>query len=100
MEMQFIRYNSTGATVYTESIKIKPVANCNGFDVVNTGTTIVNINGRILYPGVPGTNNGDAVTIGGNAGEIYVGNINIVIAAGVGGQCTVDQKFYIIQKQL
>lgn len=99
--MDFLRFNTTGAQPYNESGFVKRVQNCNGFIAVNTGDEIVTVNDRILYPGVPGTNNGDSVTIGGNVGEIFLGNIKITFAGGgAAPEVTVDQKYYILDKNI
>lgn len=94
----FIGYNTTGAQPYDLPTILKPVENCNGFVATNVGTTTVTINGHILYPGTPGTNNGDAFTFGGNAGEVFRGNISIFFGAGVTPLVTIDQKFYNLEK--
>ena len=92
----FLVYNTTGGQTYGPNQIISRVQNCNGFTVTNIGTTIIRVNGRILYPGVPGTSIGDSVSIGGNRGEIYTGNINIQFEAGVTPLALVEQKFYIL----
>lgn len=99
--MEFIRYNTTGAQPYTIGGFVKRVNNCNGFRAVNTGDEIAFVNDQILYPGVPGTNIGDSVTVGGNYGEIFLGNIKIVFAGG-GAQpeVQIDQKFYLLDKPI
>lgn len=100
--MEFLRYNTTGAQPYIESGFVKRVNNCNGFLAVNTGDTIVEVNDQVLYPGVPGTNNGDAKPVGGNYGEIFLGNIKIVFRPPIGAnpQVTIDQKFYLLDKPI
>lgn len=98
-ENKFIRFNQTGAMPYRTSIVLKPERYCNGFFCVNVGDTIVRVNGHILYPGTPGTSLGDAVTFGGNAGEIYSGNIEIIFnTGGANPAVTVDQKYYNLEK--
>lgn len=95
--MQLLRYNTTEVIIYNKSIRIKPVANCNGFTVVNVGDDIVTVNGRVLYPGTPGSLNGDSFTIGGNLGEIFTGDINISFGGvGANPSVSVEQKFYIL----
>lgn len=95
-KFQFIKYNTTGAVPYNAGGFITKVDNCNGFIATNTGDAPVNVNDRILYPGVPGTNNGDSITIGGNFGELYFGNIKIDFGAGANPEVTIEQKFYIL----
>lgn len=96
MDFKFLRYNTTGAVPYTQGGFVTRQENCNGFIAINTGDAIVFVNDRILYPGVPGTSNGDSVTVGGNFGEIYTGNIKISFGAGANPQVTVEQKFYYL----
>lgn len=97
--MEFLRTNQTGAIPYTDSGFVKMVNNCNGYLAVNTGQTIVKVNDHILYPGIPGTNNGDSFPFGGNLGEIFVGTIKISFT-GVGtNEVTIDQKFYVNLKE-
>jgi ATP-dependent Lon protease len=95
----FVQYNMTGAMTYTKNKTLKPEDYCNGFIVTNTGGCIVTVNGHVLYPGTPGTINGDSFTYGGNLGEVYTGNIKITFeVAGANPQCTVNQKFYNLEK--
>jgi len=89
---------TTGAQPYSAGGFVKKVNNCNGFIATNTGLVAVTVNDRVLYPGTPGTVNGDSITIGGNFGEIYLGNIRIVFAAGAGPEVTIEQKYYILDK--
>jgi len=92
--MDFIRYNTTGAQPYNSSTFVKRVNNCNGFIAVNTGDEIVTVNDQILYPGVIGVSNGESKTVGGNAGEIFLGNIKISFAGGgVAQEGTNKQKY-------
>lgn len=100
-EFPFLRYNTTGAVPYVQSSSVKRVNNCNGFIATNTGDEIVIVNDRVLYPGVPGTSNGDSTTIGGNRGEIYLGTIQVTfLGGGAAPQVTIEQKFYILDKTI
>jgi len=97
MRSPFIGYNTTGAVPYITGTTVKRVNNCNGFVAINTGDTVAFINDQVLYPGVPGTIIGDSLSIGGNAYEIYLGNINIrFTGAGVNPEVTINQKFYTL----
>jgi hypothetical protein len=81
--------------LYTRSGYVDVVKACNGFTVTNVGDDIVNVNGMILYPGVIGTSLGDSRSIGGNEGEVYQGNIQVMFAgAGANPSLEVIQKFY------
>jgi hypothetical protein len=97
--LTFLRYNTTGAQLYTTNNFVRRVSNCNGFIAINTGDEIVTVNDHVLYPGTPGTINGDSISFGGNAGEIFLGNISVVFAGGgTNPQVAIDQKFYILDK--
>lgn len=98
MPLPLLRYNTTGAVPYVTSQTVIRVANCNGFTAVNTGDTIATVNDQVLYPGTIGTNVGDSMTVGGNAGEIFIGVITIIFVVPVGAnpQVSINQKFYII----
>lgn len=99
--MDFLKYNFTGAQPYRESGFVKRVNNCNGFIAVNTGDEIAVVNDQVLYPGVPGTNLGDSKTVGGNAGEVFLGNIKITFnGGGANPEVTIDQKFYILEENI
>ncbi len=68
---------------------------CNSMIIVNQGDSIVTINSSIiLYPGVIGTRNGESFTFGGNAYEIYKGNVYIQFTGGTVDLCIVLQKIY------
>jgi hypothetical protein len=63
---------------------------CNGFTVLNAGTSTVYLNGVPIIPNV-------SVTIGGNEDEIYKGRIDISFSSANTADNTawVIQKFYI-----
>jgi len=58
---------------------------CNGWQVINTGTSIATVNGQVLHPGTPGTNVGEGLAVSGNYREIFKGKINVSFATGGGG---------------
>ena len=90
-----VRIDTTGAVPYNTPQFVRRVANCCGFLVTNTGDAIAYVNDRILYPGVPGTNNGDSFVLTCNAGEVFLGNIAIKFGPGANPGVTVEQKFYV-----
>lgn len=67
---------------------------CNSWSVLNTGTTVMTVNGVPLNPGVPGTNNGESFLSGGNRGEIFRGRVDIAFAGNAGAAIFI-QKIYI-----
>jgi hypothetical protein len=101
--MQFIGYNTTGSQKYNVDQLVARVDNCNGFFAINTGDCPVRVNDQILYPGTPGTNSGEGMTVGGNLGEVYLGWIKIAFDLTGGGtapEVSIVQKFYVIDKVL
>lgn len=97
MTGKFRKYNTTGAQLYYFSQQVDVVRNCNGFTVTNTGDNIVRVNEMILYPGTIGTILGTSRSIGGNEGEIYIGNIRVAFAQPNTAlqQIEIIQKFYV-----
>lgn len=93
MHTPILAFNIIQETV-NENASIVIEKYCNGFEVVNTGTTTCFVNGRPLYAGTPGTNNGDSLTVGGNRGEIFTGRLDISFATGA-GNAIVTQKIYL-----
>lgn len=67
---------------------------CNSWYIVNTGTTIITVNGVQLHPGVAGVSNGEVFVSGGNRGEIFRGRIDVVLPNNI-GQATFVQKIYV-----
>lgn len=92
--LKFIGFNTTGANLYNIGQSFKPYKGCNAIIITNTGDGIITVNGRVLYPGVPGTRNGDAFTYGGNALEIFEGIVNVAVISGAAPEYSVEQKFY------
>jgi hypothetical protein len=92
MEQQ-TKYNFSAITV-EQSRAVTPDEKCNGFTAINTGATVATVNGIPLNPGVPGTNNGESFSLGGNFGEIFKGRIDIGFTGGV-GQLLLIQKYYL-----
>jgi hypothetical protein len=75
---------------YTTSQQVGLQKACNGWTVINQGTTNVTVNGTIVL--VPG----NFVAVGGNEGEEYTGFLRISFAnnAAPGNNALVLQKFY------
>ncbi len=97
----FLKYNTTGAVPYGPGQSVIRVENCNGFIAINTGDDPVTVNDTVLYPGTIGTINGDSKTVGGNMGEIFLGNISIRFA-GIGANpiVTIEQKYYLLEEPI
>jgi hypothetical protein len=66
---------------------------CNAVMITNTGTTLALVNNFPLHPGTPGTDNGEALIIGGNEGEILKTQIQIRFPNNTGA-VMVTQKVY------
>lgn len=79
---------------YSKNGKINVDSMCNGFTAINIGATLVTVNGVPLNPGTPGTNNGESFSIGGNAGEIFYGDIELFFTGNT-GSVLIIQKYYI-----
>ena len=79
----------------TRSQEVSVVRGCNSVQVINFGDAQVMFNGITLFPSAtPATVVGDTLSFGGNLGEIYKGNINIMFGAGVTPRAMIIQKFY------
>ncbi len=91
-----INFDDT-TSIYTDGVspQIKPMPGCFAVMATNIGDTIVHVNDKILYPGVPGTSVGDSVVIGGHFGYEYKGFIRILFNQPVGAlpQVEVTQLF-------
>lgn len=86
------------ANTYYASQEIRVDERCNGWTAINTGDTLVTVNGIPLKPFPPGHPEltGAAIAIPGNAGEFYRGRIWCVFdnTPAVSPQVTIIQKFY------
>lgn len=79
---------------YRQAIQVTLDPNCNSIMITNLGTTVMTVNDFPLHPGVPGTRNGEAFLMGGNAGEVLKCRVDIKFAGNT-GDCMVTQKVYI-----
>lgn len=82
---------------YVTGGRIPVYRNCNGITITNTGDNIVTVENITLYPGTPGSIQGDSVSIGGNEGEILVKKqLTIAFAAPAtpGQKVSITQKYY------
>lgn len=70
-----------------------------GFMFTNTGVDIVNVNGKILYPGTPGTILGDSFSIAAHKDDVFKGVIKIVFATVTGPALEVVQISYMDVQQ-
>lgn len=72
-----------------------------GFMFTNTGDTIVQVNNKILYPGVPGTRLGDAFSVAAHKNDAYKGIIKIAFQAPLGAAPAIEvvQVYYMDVKQ-
>lgn len=84
---------------YITSQKVKVQLGCNAITYTNLGDTIVTVNNITLFPSAtPATVAGDSISIGGNLGEIYKGDINVkfLLPLGAAPRLQIIQKFYIL----
>lgn len=91
--MQDQQYNFNGQE-YTQNGLVTLDENCNGINIINTGSTEVVINGIPLAPPIAPATVGDSYSIGGNRGERLKGRVQLSFAGGT-GKCVVVQKFYL-----
>lgn len=86
------------AQSYNKGIEVRVDDYCNGWTAINTGDTLVFVNGIPLKPFPPGHPEltGAAIAIPGNLGECYRGRIFIVFDSPVGAnpQVFIVQKYY------
>lgn len=95
MEQPFLYFNNLSKTIRANtSVIVDPY--CNSYTVINLGLTLALANGVPLNAGVPGTNNGESVSFGGNYGEIFKGRIDINFPVGNTGEVLVIQKIYLL----
>lgn len=83
---------------YSAGGNITVMKDCNSVAVVNVGDTIAEINGIPLFPSAtPATVRGDAVSINGNEGELYKGNLRLAFRVPIGAapQVIIIQQFYV-----
>lgn len=81
-------YNISPQT-YQKNQDLKAVQRCNGFTVINTGTTTCFVNQTRVIAG-------NFMSVGGNENEQYIGRIIIKFASQTdpGNEVTVIQKFF------
>lgn len=89
---QLLAYNLSPMTYYRNQ-KVEVDSRCNGFTVVNVGTSNMIANGIPLAPPVAPALQGEAAQFGGNRNEIFIGRIEISFD-GNAGECIVIQKIY------
>lgn len=87
---QYLIYN-TSTQEYIRQRSIPVIKECNGFTVRNNGTTIVILNGEPIMPG-------DFKAVGGNAGEIYGGRIDIYFTVPTPAPVTITRSAWVTQK--
>ena len=97
---QLLSYNNVYKTVLNnQSIIIPPLTN--SITVMNIGVPLAMIDTVIpLNGGVPGTNNGEAISFGGNRLEYFSGRLDIAFP-GVGvGNVVIIFKIYLSSNNL
>lgn len=84
------QYWNNIVNTYTASKPISVDKKCNGYQFTNTGDTIVEVNGMIVYPGVPGVSLGDSRTVILHKNDLYRGNIEIAFRTPLGAAPAVE----------
>lgn len=87
------RFFNFSAKEYTQNGLLDLDSQCNGINILNTGSSVVSVNGIPLAAPGSGNSVGDSYSMGGNRGEILSGRISITFAGGE-GNAIVIQKFY------
>lgn len=82
-------------SIYNANAKVQIDQYCNGVTIVNTGATVLTVNGISLAAPIAPALVGESVSFGGNRNEIFYGRIDIAFAAGAGSRCVVQQKVYV-----
>lgn len=87
-------------TPYRESGQVTVQKGCNSITYTNLGDVIAQVNGKTLFPSAtPATVAGDSISLGGNLGEVYKGDINlkfVLPTAGTNPLVEIIQKFYTL----
>lgn len=95
--MEFLSYDIISQS-YTQGQEVKVDVRCNSWTAINTGDTLVRVNGIPLKPFPAGHPEltGAAIAVPGNIGEFYQGRIWIVFDAtpGVSPEVVIIQKYY------
>lgn len=94
---KLLAYN-VSVSRYTKATSVQRMELCNAVQVNVIGDTNVLFDGKLLFASAtPLTDQGDSLTIGGNEGEIYYGNIDIAFVTPLGANPLVEviQKYYI-----
>lgn len=84
--MDFLKYNISTQT-FTKSGRVNISTTCNGWSVINLGTSNVMVNQDTLIPG-------ESKTIGGNYGEIYIGRVDLLFQGAGINNAVFTEKFY------
>lgn len=92
--MEFIKYSELTQTYNRQTIvPLRP--NLNGYSARNVGTSVAIVNNKRLLPAPFAGVSGEAVSMGGNLGEIYEGIIEIKFEAAGNDAVEITQKFYV-----
>lgn len=93
--MNFLRYNTAGQGYYSDQyLKLDP--RCNGWTAINRGAGVAFVNGIPLSPPSVVGEGGESITIGGNIGELWGGELQLSFAPGAASnEVVIIQKFYL-----
>lgn len=86
------KYNIVVQQFY-KSTQVEVNLKCNGWVVMNKGTTIFNVNNVPLLPPPVATVSGESYGVAGNSDEIYMGRIDITMPSN-GGFAILIQKVF------
>jgi hypothetical protein len=85
--MGFLKYNISTQT-FTKSGRVNISTTCNGWSVINLGTSNVLVNQDTLIPG-------ESKTVGGNYGEIYIGRVDLLFQGAGTNNAVFTEKYYM-----
>lgn len=83
----YLRYNISTQT-FTKSGRVNISETCNGWSVINLGTSNVMVNGDTLIPG-------ESKSVGGNYGEVYIGRVDLLFQGAGLNNAVFTEKFYM-----
>lgn len=88
---------------YPQSTSVPVQRKCFAFSATNVGDTVVEINGRRLFPSpTPATDLGDSRSWGEPTGKIYKGNIEVIFIAPIGAAplVEIEQSYYVDENEM
>lgn len=98
--VNFKAFNETTVN-YQAGANVQIQRHCFAYSVTNIGTSIVEVNGKRLFPSAaPATIAGDSLSVSAPAGQVYKGvlKISFIAPLGAGPNVEVTQLYYLDPK--